>query len=317
MRLLRLQYQQLLNSFILMLRKLGLTIASLLLAVLPAFGEVEIPAYENYITDISERLSDSVEVDLNERLAAYETETGSEIAVLILPLIPTGLTANEYATKVGNSWGVGKAGAENGALLLIETDDVPGQRDVYIATGSQLEGGLADLEATDIIDYLIIPEFQSGDFDAGVRAGVEGIIAGLEGEVFVGGTSTEAGAGIVADLFQYGFMFIFFVLPWFGAIFGRSKEIWPGGAVGAASGGLLGWLGQLGLNGMIGATIALGLFGVLLDWLVSRNYQQAKKSGKKASWWAGGNSGSGSSSGGGFGGFGGGGFSGGGGGGRW
>ncbi len=296
-----------------MLAKTLITIAVFILAVLPTLGEVEIPTYQNYITDISTQLDDSVEAELNQQLATYESTTGTEIAVLIVPLIPAGLDANTYATMVGNKWGIGKVNTDNGALLLIETDDAPGKRDIYIATGSQLEGGLADLEANYIVNDLIIPEFRVGDFDAGVRAGVNGIIAGLDGEVFAGSTIDTKSIG---NWFQYIFMFIFFVLPWFGAIFGRSKAIWPGGAVGATGGVIFGWVSQLGLSSMLGTALAFGIFGFFLDWLVSSNYEKAKKTGSKPSWWAGGRSG-GSSRGGGFGGFGGGGFSGGGSGGSW
>jgi uncharacterized protein len=297
--------------------RLTTSLLAILLATNLVFAVVEIPAYQDFVTDTSGIISDTVETRLNAQLRSYETETGTELAILTIPLIPDGLSANEYATQVGNSWGVGKAKVDNGALLLIETDDVPGQRDIYIATGSQLEGGLTDIEATDIVESVIIPQFRAGDFDMGVTNGVTAMIASLAGESFTDlrMDSTSGNGDTFGNIFGFFYVFFFFVLPWFGAMFGRSRAIWPGGAVGALVGGFIGFIGDLGTGGLIGAALGIGLFGLGLDWLVSRNYENAKKSGDNPSWWAGGGSSGGSSGGGSS--FGGGGFSGGGGGGSW
>ena len=279
---------------------------------------VEIPAYENFVNDNSDILSSQAEENLNAKLANYEAETGSEIAVLTIPLIPEGFSPNEYATAVGNAWGVGKAEVDNGVILLIETDDVAGERDIYIATGSQLEGGLTDIEARDIVDEVIIPYFQTGDFDGGVNAGVDAIIAGLNGESFTDlrmeATENNADAEI---WFNVVFVLFFFVFPWLAAIWGRSKRIWPGGVVGMLGGGIGGMILGIAVGGIIATAIGMGLFGLFFDWVVSKNYNKAKSLGIKPSWWVGGGGFGGGSGGGGFGGFGGGGFSGGGGGGSW
>lgn len=270
------------------------------------------PKYENYVTDTSNIISPQAEAEINLRLKNYEAETGTEVAIVTIPLIE-GLTANEYATKLGNEWGVGKKNVDNGAVLLIETDDQPGKRDIYIATGSQLEGGLTDIESRDIVDFVIIPYFRSGAFDEGVKAGVEAMILALNGESF-GSLRSEARNGKT----NYGeiiFFTIFFIFPWLGAILGRSKRIWPGGALGVVGGGIGGLIFGFAVWGIITTALGLGVFGLLFDMAVSRNYANAKRTGGHVAWWAGGSRGG--FGGGGFGGFGGGGFSGGGGGGSW
>ena len=276
---------------------------------------VTFPNYQNYVTDTSNIISEQSEAELNLKLKNYEAETGTEIAVVTIPLIE-GLTANEYATKLGNEWGVGKEGVDNGAVLLIETDDQPGKRDIYIATGSQLEGGLTDIESRDIVDYVIIPHFRNGEFDSGVIAGVDAMLLALEGESFTSLRSDSSG-----EQFDVGgiiFFAIFFIFPWLGAILGRSKRVWPGGALGVVGGGVGGLIFSFALWGIIAAAVGLGIFGLLFDMAVSRNYANAKKTGGHVAWWAGGGrSGSSGFGGGGFGGFGGGGFSGGGGGSSW
>jgi len=313
--------------------KIGATVAGILLLVLALLGFVfffffefsvtfaqstntEYPVHDAYVTDISGLLSSGVEQQLEVELASYEAATGTEIAVVIIPLIPDGMSANKYATGIGNSWGVGKAGVDNGAIFLIETDDVPGERDIYIAPGSQLEGGLTDIEAAAIVNEVVIPYFQNGEIDNGVITGVDAMIASLAGESF---TDLRMSNGINGEDIEMWWNFIiygiFFVLPWLGAVLGRSKAIWPGGVLGAGGGALTGWLALGGLYWIGLFAVILGIIGLIFDAAVSREYKAAKSIGRSPSWWAGGgrSSGGGSS----FGGFGGGGFSGGGGGGRW
>jgi uncharacterized protein len=303
------------------MRRFVLLLLALLLTPILAFAEIEIPPYVNFVTDTSGIISDSVEAGLNEKLKNYAAETGTEIAVLTVPLVPDGLFANEYATAVGNAWGVGKAKVDNGALLLIETDDVPGQREIYIATGSQLEGGLTDVEATDIVDYVIIPHFRDGDFDGGVSAGVDSIISALAGEVFDGaalGGSDPAGsdvAGLIPMLvFLVGFIITIVVVQ----IRLDHKEalkyrlpamlIGPGGEV------VLGLLGGSGVGIMIPFAVIAFFFSLMLGAKPGTGGGGRHSSGGSS---FGSSRSSGGSSSGGFGGFSGGGFSGGGGGSKW
>jgi len=58
------------------------------------------------------------------------------------------------------------------------------------------------------------------------------------------------------------------------------------------------WLGA-------GSIIGLTVFGLLFDFIVSKNYHAAKSAGKNLPWWFGGGGFGGGSGGGGFGGFGG------------
>ena len=304
-----------------MLRRTLLLLASF--ALVAQVWAVDYPAHDEYVTDLSDLLSPGVETQLEAELASYEAETGTEIAVVIIPLIPDGMSANEYATGLGNSWGVGKAGVDNGAIFLIETDDVPGERDIYIAPGSQLEGGLTDIEAAAIVNEVVIPYFQNGEIDNGVITGVDAMIASLAGESFTelrmaNGTSSnkvDSWIEVIVLLVEIIIWLSIFVVPWLGAILGRSKAIWPGGILG----GLIGFFTAAVLDWTpviaVFTAVALAGLGLGFDWLVSSEYKKAKGSGRSPSWWAGGgrSSGGGSS----FGGFGGGGFSGGGGGGRW
>ena len=221
-----------------------------------------------------------------------------------------GMPIAQFATELGNVWGVGKSDADNGAILVVAVAD----RELFLATGSQLEGAVTDIEAREIIDEIISPQFADGDFDGGISAGVDAIFAAVAGESFTDSRMENSDEN-VASVANFVFVILFFVLPWLAAILGRSKKIWPGGAIGAVAGGVGGAFFLPGILGIVGAAVGLGLFGLGFDAAVSRNYANAGKRGRVA-WWAGGGRGN-FGGGGGFGGFGGGGFSGGGFGGKW
>lgn len=281
--------------------------------ILVSAAAASFPKFENFVTDTTDTLSSSVVAKLNSQLANYEAQTGTEIAVALIASTE-GMPIAQYATKLGNEWGVGKARVDNGAILVVAVDD----RELFLATGSQLEGALTDIDAREIIDEVITPRFKNDDFDGGISAGVDAIIAAIAGESFTdlrtgGGTFTVSNAdeGIINAIF----IFLFFVLPWLAAILGRSKRIWPGAVVGGIGGAIGGSIFLSGILGIAGAAVVLGLLGLIFDAAVSRNYAAAKKSGGNIAWWAGGSRFGGGS--GGFGGFGGGGFSGGGFGGKW
>ncbi|MCF7856814.1 TPM domain-containing protein [Candidatus Gracilibacteria bacterium] len=272
----------------------------------------DFPQQTNFVNDFTATLSPEIVDSLNLKLKTYETETGTEIAVAIVESTD-GEPIEQFTTRLGNAWGVGKAQVDNGVLFVVAKSD----RELFIATGSQTEGALTDLETREIIETIILPYFRVEDFEGGISAGVEGILAGIAGESFTD-LRTENGVGENVNFFQIIFFAIFFVLPWLGAVLGRSKRIWPGGAVGALGGGIGGAILFSGIWVIAGTAVGLGILGLLFDAAVSRNFANAKKSGSGIAWWAGGGrSGGGNFGSSGFGGFGGGGFSGGGFGGKW
>ncbi|MFH0834308.1 MAG: TPM domain-containing protein [Patescibacteria group bacterium] len=272
---------------------------------------VDFPAFENFVTDKTGTLSAEEQANLNQKLANYEAETGTELAVVLVDSTG-GEPIAQYATELGNKWGVGKAKVDNGALLVVAKSD----RELFIATGSQLEGALTDIKAKEIIDKIITPRFKNNDFAGGIDSGVDGMIAAIKGESFTDLRMENSNGESSAGIANFVFFALFFVLPWLSAILGRSKRIWPGGAIGAVGGGIGGAFLFSGILGIVGAAVGLGLFGLFFDFIVSRNYAKAGKRGRVA-WWAGGGRGGSGFGGGGFGGFGGGGFSGGGAGGSW
>ncbi|MBI5638774.1 MAG: TPM domain-containing protein [Nitrospinae bacterium] len=295
---------------------LTLALAAALWAV-PAFAALPaIPAPTGLVTDAAGILQPAQRNALDAELRAYEQQTGTEIAILIVK-DTGGLEAWEYATNAGNQWGVGKKGVDNGALILVALDT----HDFWIAAGRQLEGAVTDAEAGAIFREMVRPRFRTGDFYGGLKAAVEGTKQAIAGEIFTDkrmGRKSGRGKTNYWDIFGILFPFGIILISWLAAVLGRSKAWWPGGLIGAGGGALVAFFFGLSLL-LIGViAVALGLAGLAFDYVVSKSYKDYRGGGPTPPWFMGGGGFSGG--GGGFGGggsFGGGGFSGGGGGGKW
>lgn len=80
------------------------------------------------------------------------------------------------------------------------------------------------------------------------------------------------------------FLGIYFLGTYLASFLGRSKEIWPGGAIG----GLLGVIIGLLISSLIAAVffgLFAGLFGLFLDFILSRNYKIRKEKGLPTGFW--------------------------------
>ncbi|HCW06333.1 MAG TPA: hypothetical protein DGG95_03095 [Cytophagales bacterium] len=114
---------------------------------------------------------------LEKSLKAYEDSTSNQIAILLIQSLD-GDVIEEYSIRVAEKWKLGQKGKDNGVLLLVAVDD----HKMRIEVGQGLEGVLTDALSSRIIRNEIAPEFRRGDYDAGVIAGISGIIKAIGGE---------------------------------------------------------------------------------------------------------------------------------------
>jgi len=138
---------------------------------------VEIPALNKRVTDLTHTLSQSQQAQLEDKLAAFESKKGSQIALLIVPSTQPEDIA-QYGIRVVEKWKLGRKKADDGLLVLVAKDD----RKIRIEVGYGLEGAIPDLTAKRIVSEVIAPKFKQGDFYGGLDAGVDKLIALVEGE---------------------------------------------------------------------------------------------------------------------------------------
>ena len=83
-----------------------------------------------------------------------------------------GTTVEDFATCLGNRWGIGRKGKNDGILILV----APNERRVRVATGTGIEKLLSDEKAKAVIDQMT-PGFKSGDYAGGLTTGIDAIAA--------------------------------------------------------------------------------------------------------------------------------------------
>jgi uncharacterized protein len=133
-----------------------------------------VPPIEGHVTDTARVLKQEERADLELRLAEYMSRSGVEIAVFVVGSLQ-GESIEDVAYKTFNTWRVGRAGLDNGVLLVI----APKERRVRIETGKGVGGQLTDLQASDIIEHRIAPQLREGRYRDAIADGTEAIAAAL------------------------------------------------------------------------------------------------------------------------------------------
>jgi uncharacterized protein len=154
-----------------MLKSLSL----LLLLVTATAVAYNFPPLSGRVIDQANLLSATAEAELSAQLAAHEQKTTNQVVVVTLNSLE-GDAIEEYGVALGRHWGIGQKERDNGVLLLV----APNERRMRIEVGYGLEGTLTDAISSVIIDRRLRPAFRAGDYEAGIRAGVDGILDVLE-----------------------------------------------------------------------------------------------------------------------------------------
>ncbi len=154
-----------------------LTAALWLAAALPARAQsdmVAVPPLAARVTDLTGTLSAQQRSALEQVLADYEQQRGSQIFVLMVPsTAPEPIEA--YGIRVADAWKAGRKGVDDGAIILIAKDNPASLRKMRIEVGRGLEGALTDAQSKRVLQDVMAPHFRQGDFYGGLSAGISAI----------------------------------------------------------------------------------------------------------------------------------------------
>lgn len=155
-----------------------LTIALLLVASNLRAAEV-IPAKPTrYFNDYALTVKPETADRLNNELQDFEKQTSNQLLVVIYPTMQSESDVAEYCHRIFATWHVGQEGKDNGAVLFVFVKE----HHAWIEVNRGLEGSLPDATCKDITADKITPSFKAGDYDGGLTAGVEAMIAATKGE---------------------------------------------------------------------------------------------------------------------------------------
>ena len=201
-------------------------------------AEVIPPSPAQYFNDYAQVVSPATALQLNQTLEAFERQSSVQIVVAVFPKMQSDSSIEGYTIRVFRTWAVGQKAKNNGAALFVFIQ----AHKIFLQVGYGLEGALPDALCKQIIDEQISPRFKTGDFDGGLTAGVQSIIAAAKGEykgtgVTVADGQTEHGSG--SSFIGIGFIVLIIIF----AIFSRGSGMFLPWLLLAGSGSSRGWGG--------------------------------------------------------------------------
>ncbi len=104
-----------------------------------ADGFVAVPSLTQRVTDLTGTLAPQQRAALENVLAEYEQQRGSQIFVLMVPTTEPE-TIDQYSIRVAEAWKAGRQSIDDGVILLIAKDNPPGLRKMRIETGRGVQG---------------------------------------------------------------------------------------------------------------------------------------------------------------------------------
>jgi uncharacterized protein len=187
------------------------------------------PPPEQWVTDRADLLTAGEEAQLNEKLAAFEQETGAQFIIYIFPSIENE-AIEDFTIRAVDRWKVGQKKYDNGLVLFVFVEE----KKVRIEVGYGLEGSITDALASRVIRNEIAPAFQQQQYARGLNAAADAIMQRIRtGEDPVeplrrrGERERGESLGVIPALIVLFFVF-FILLP----LIARSRPgcggcIWP------------------------------------------------------------------------------------------
>lgn len=166
-----------------------LSVLLLLVGLLTYAAEVIPSAPKQYFNDYAGVVSSATVASLNQTLEEFERATSSQILVVVFPKMQSDSSIEDYTVRVAQAWKVGQKAKDNGAVLFVFT----GNRKMFLQVGYGLEGALPDALCKRIIEDEITPLFKTGDYNGGLTAGVNAILAATKGEYQGTGRTVASG----------------------------------------------------------------------------------------------------------------------------
>jgi uncharacterized protein len=167
------------------------------------------------IIDNANMLSYGDRVAIEDKLRRFEDSTSNQVLVVTVKQL-YGYEAWEYATAIGEKFGVGKAKEDNGVVFLIcDGSGAEGEKKkVFIAVGKGLQGIMPDAAAAQIIREEVVPSLKQGNYYSAIHNGVTAIHKAALKEYNIKGTNNQynLGSNIPIWFIIIGVIVFFFIV---------------------------------------------------------------------------------------------------------
>lgn len=143
----------------------------MLTAASAAQANPEIPKLTGPVVDLVDEIPADEEAKLDAELRDFQKRTGHQLQVLTVPDMG-GYDAETYGKAVGDAWKIGRAGVDDGIILIHAVKE----RKIRIEVGQGAEAYLTDGMSGQIIRDDIVPRFKEKAFAEGIVEGSRSIM---------------------------------------------------------------------------------------------------------------------------------------------
>jgi uncharacterized protein len=158
------------------------------------------------VNDFGNLLTNQEEAILEQKLRYYRDTTSNVIAIAVLNNL-AGLPREEAATYLFNTWQMWEAERYNGVLILISVQD----RELQIEVGYGLEGAIPDVMANRVVQDILVPALQSGQFYQGLDRATSALMQLASGEYEAVENARSSEKGFPIDLLILVALILFFI----------------------------------------------------------------------------------------------------------
>jgi uncharacterized membrane protein YgcG len=145
-----------------------------------ALAQMTLPPSEEgrYVYDIAEIWTPATEAQAQSVAVAIRARTQAEIAIVAWPSEDFDVsteTAREDAITIMNTWGVGRAGINDGLVVLFDMDNgSTNHGQIYLYAGRGFEDRYLNRdEISVVVNEAMLPRAREGDIDGALLAGME------------------------------------------------------------------------------------------------------------------------------------------------
>ena len=152
-------------------------------------AQVPVPPFSGWVVDQANMLSVKERQDLTQLLNNYAAKNGSQIGILLVNTTePEAI--EQFSIRVADVWKLGRKGVDDGVLIVVAKNNPKSLHRLRIEVGRGLEGAITDLEAKEIIEKLIAPNFKKKKYYSGLIQASQATITLIDQEY--GGISNKA-----------------------------------------------------------------------------------------------------------------------------
>ena len=135
-------------------------------------GVFDRPSELRLVVDSANAFTVEQKAVLTAKLDSFDIETSTQIQIYTTTNL-YGYDIVDFAQRLGEGWGVGKAGFDNGIVIVCKPKTMYANGEVTIQVGYGIEPFMPDAVCKQIIDFEMIPEFKEEHYYSGIDRAVD------------------------------------------------------------------------------------------------------------------------------------------------